>query len=89
MARKPGRPRKRAPKPAGARPTDAPTVEFTKKSATPGVSNTFGFECYNCGHYETMPGGRQQMNIIHNKALTHRCGQEDPDSWKKRKDIYG
>lgn len=89
MARRSGRPRKRAPKPSGAQPTDAPVVEFKKPPGFPGGSPSFGFECYNCGHYDIMPGGRQQMLSMHNKALTHRCNQEDPDSWKKRKDING
>lgn len=89
MRSRPGRPRKRAQKAPGARPTDAPVVEFQKPAGFPGGSPSFGFECYGCGHYDTITGGRQQMLSMHNKALTHRCNQEDQDSWKKRKDING
>ena len=86
MRSSPGRPRKSAPKPLKQQPTDAPVVEFTRKGEGPGGSHIFGYECYNCSAYEHSFGGRQQKDMIHNKALTHKCGVER-DSWKDR-DVY-
>lgn len=82
-----GRPRKRALRPAGQQPTDADVKFFTKEGAGPSGANIFGFECYDCGHYEQMIGKRQQAMAINRKGLTHQCNVETDPS-KSRKDLY-
>lgn len=81
-----GRPRKRAPRPAGQQPTDADVKFFKKEGEGPGGANIFGFHCYDCNHYEQMIGGRQQSLAINRKGLTHKCNTET-DSFKERKDL--
>ena len=84
MRSRPGRPRKRAPKPPGQQPTDADVERFTKEGAGPGGANIFGFQCRDCNHYEQMIGGVQQKRAIDKKALTHKCNAEEP---RKRRDL--